>query len=141
MLKILGFKVLTTYILLKLNIFNLLRSLNSNWIVVTSEVELSGLHFGEWPLEDLRLTSEYGIPEGDPNEPNKRSPKSFALSRNIWKFLVHYLFVILQYYVGSFLFSKPEKYLIVVKMRWGSVCRLSKHRKKRRKAFSTFCYT
>ena len=40
-----------------------LRSRNSSWRVVTSEVDESGDHLGAWPREDLRWISEYGIPE------------------------------------------------------------------------------
>jgi hypothetical protein len=53
-----------------------LRSRNSNWIVVTSEVLLSGLHFGEWALRVARFTSEYGTPESESKHGSNLVPKS-----------------------------------------------------------------
>ena len=53
-----------------------LRSRNSNWIVVTSEVLLSGLHFGECALRVARLTSEKGTPESELKQGRSRVPKS-----------------------------------------------------------------
>ena len=47
----------------------LLRSRNSSWMVVTSEVELSGDHLGECPVLDRRFTSENGIPDTESNAP------------------------------------------------------------------------
>lgn len=53
-----------------------LRSRNSSWIVVTSEVLLSGLHLGEWALRVARFISEYGTPESELKHGSNRVPKS-----------------------------------------------------------------
>lgn len=53
-----------------------LRSRNSSWIVVTSDVLLSGLHLGEWAFRVARFTSEYGTPESELKHGSNRVPKS-----------------------------------------------------------------
>jgi len=55
-----------------------LRSRNSSWIVVTSEVLLSGLHLGEWALRVARFTSEYGTPESELKHGSNRVPRSIC---------------------------------------------------------------
>lgn len=52
------------------------RSLNSNCSVVTSLVELSGDHFGEWAIIVARFTSENGMPDGELKAGINRLPKS-----------------------------------------------------------------
>lgn len=53
-----------------------LKSRNSNWIVVTSLVELSGDHLGECAIIVAKFTSEYGIPDGELNAGINRLPNS-----------------------------------------------------------------
>lgn len=52
------------------------RSLNSNWIVLTSDTELSGPHSGACALPEYRFTSEKGISDFVLKQGNKRSPSS-----------------------------------------------------------------
>lgn len=52
------------------------KSRNSNCIVVTSDVLLSGDHFGACARPVLKLISEYGIPESVLKQGNNLSPKS-----------------------------------------------------------------
>ena len=85
-----------------------LRSLNSSWMVVTSEVELSGLHLGAWPSRVFRFTSEKGIPDWvsklpislginneekkiyDPAEPLKEHlNKRDRVSQDFWPLFFH----------------------------------------------------
>ena len=57
---------------------SLVKSRNSSWIVVTSEVLESGPHRGACALPVLRLTSEYGIADFDENAGRRRSPRSIC---------------------------------------------------------------
>lgn len=53
-----------------------LKSLNSNWMVVISDVLLSGDHFGACAFLVNKLTSENGIPDSDSKHGNNLSAKS-----------------------------------------------------------------
>lgn len=59
-------------------------------MVVTSLVELSGDHFGECAFSVAKLTSEYGIPDGELKQGNNRLPKSTYM-----KMTLYYIIVIL----------------------------------------------
>lgn len=52
------------------------KSLNSNWIVLTSDTELSGPHSGARALPVYKLTSEKGIWDFVLKQGSKRSPRS-----------------------------------------------------------------
>lgn len=54
----------------------MVRSLNSIWIVLTSDTELSGPHSGAWAWPERRFTSENGMPEGLSKQGSSRSPTS-----------------------------------------------------------------
>ena len=66
------------YTLYFLSFVNIVKSLNSNWIVLTSDTELSGPHLGActWPV--YKLTSEKGIFDLVSKQGSRRSPNSFC---------------------------------------------------------------
>lgn len=58
------------------SLVTLLRSRNSSWMVVTSDVLLSGPHLGGWAWPVLKFTSENGTFDGDLKHGRSRFPRS-----------------------------------------------------------------
>lgn len=58
------------------SLVTLLRSRNSSWMVVTSDVLLSGPHLGGWAWPVLKFTSENGTFDGDLKHGKSRFPRS-----------------------------------------------------------------
>lgn len=70
-----------------------LRSRNSSWMVVTSEVVESAFHLGGWAFFVPRLTSEYGTPE-DVLKLGKRSKPSSSCKQGDLTFKRYWFFVL-----------------------------------------------